>query len=198
MDNTQKYILTDVDGVLLDWETKFHDWMSTHGHHPQEDKSSYWLEDVYDVPPDEIMDYVKTFNESSHMAFLEPFRDSVHYVKLLNQLWGYKFIAVTALTTDADAVKLRQYNLESVFGKNVFAELHSIETAACKRNILTQLADRFAGCWWIEDRDDNADVGAELGYRSVLMIHPHNILYKGPAMRVHNWADIYSIITENH
>lgn len=193
-----KYILTDVDGVLLDWENKFHEWMADKGHAVHEDKHSYWLEDVYDIPPGKIMPLVREFNESSHIAFLEPFRDSVHYVKMLNQLWGYKFIAVTALSTDPDAIRLREYNLKTVFGTNIFAELHSIDTAACKRHILTQLKPKYSGCWWIEDRDDNADVGADLGYNSILMMHPHNMNYDGPAHRVQSWADIYSLITENH
>ena len=27
-----KIILTDADGVLLDWESAFHKWMESHGH----------------------------------------------------------------------------------------------------------------------------------------------------------------------
>ena len=32
MINKNKIILTDCDGVCLDWEYGFHTWMSTHGH----------------------------------------------------------------------------------------------------------------------------------------------------------------------
>ena len=29
---SDKIIITDCDGVLLDWETAFHKWMESHGH----------------------------------------------------------------------------------------------------------------------------------------------------------------------
>ena len=28
----EKIILTDIDGVMLDWEFAFHSWMDVHGH----------------------------------------------------------------------------------------------------------------------------------------------------------------------
>lgn len=189
-------ILTDVDGVLLDWESAFHNWMTTHhGHNQNGNYTSYWLEDRYDIPRYDIYNKVKEFNESSQIGFLEPFRDSVHYVKLLNEKHNFKFVAVTALSTELTAIKLRTYNLENVFGKNIFTDVYSIETAACKRDILTDLSKQYYGSWWIEDKAENADVGLECGYRSILIKHDHNADYSGSAVVANNWSEIYEHIT---
>lgn len=191
-------ILTDVDGVLLDWESAFHDWMTTHhGHSQNGNYNSYWLEDRYDLPRHDIYNKVKEFNESSRIGFLEPFRDSVHYVKLLREKHNFKFVAVTALSTEPTAIKLRKYNLSNVFDKNTFLDVFSIETAACKREILTELSKQYMGCWWIEDKAENADVGTECGYRSILVKHRHNSSYTGSAFVANNWREIYEHIRYN-
>ena len=56
--------------------------------------------------------------------------------------------------------------------------------------------DSYRGteCYWIEDKAENADVGAERGLNSILMAHDHNRDYVGPAERLGNWEQIYNRI----
>jgi hypothetical protein len=48
--------------------------------------------------------------------------------------------------------------------------------------------------WWIEDKPENADVGHEMGLKSLLVEHGHNMHHVCPYPVVKNWREIYSII----
>ena len=74
---TDKIIIADCDGVLLDWEKHFNKWMVSLGYeikHP-ELSEMYCMEEKYDTTPEEGRRLIRTFNESSNMGFIEPFRD---------------------------------------------------------------------------------------------------------------------------
>ena len=48
MDN-YKIILTDCDGVLLDWEDAFHQWMQTQGHNKVTHRGMYDISTQYGI-----------------------------------------------------------------------------------------------------------------------------------------------------
>jgi hypothetical protein len=50
------------------------------------------------------------------------------------------------------------------------------------------------GCYWIEDKPENAMAGQKVGLNSLLMAHGHNVNYDGAHVRVQNWKEIYEII----
>ena len=52
--------------------------------------------------------------------------------------------------------------------------------------------------YWIEDKPENAECGYNLGLKSLLMTHGHNMNHLNPEIpAVKNWAHVYSIITGN-
>ena len=51
------------------------------------------------------------------------------------------------------------------------------------------------GLFWIEDKPENADVGNQLGLKSILMEHGHNMHHECEYPVVQNWKQIYTIIT---
>ena len=73
-----KVILTDCDGVLMNWEQAFNDWMIGNGHsiHPDY-ATSYNMAKRYNIDEDTKSNLVKYFNESSRIGFLPPLRDSI-------------------------------------------------------------------------------------------------------------------------
>lgn len=193
MSFNDKTILVDCDGVLLDWEWAFKIWMQERGYVQRPDAKHYYkISDQFEnVTEGEAKKFTKLFNESAAIGFLPPLRDSVYWVKRLNEELGYRFHCITSLSTDRNAQKLRKMNLEKYYG-DVFDEITCLATGSDKHEALEPL--RGSGLWWIEDKPDNADLGHDLGLRSILLEHGHNMEHECPYPRVKNWQEIYDII----
>lgn len=187
----EKVILTDCDGVLLDWEYHFHRWMAKKGFE-KNNKVSYKVDEMYDISRTESKHIIKHFNESAEIAFLSPLRDAIKYVRKLHEEHGYVFHCITSLSNNPAAQELRKKNLENVFG-NVFEEYVILGCGYDKDEALEPYRD--TGCYWVEDKIENADLGHTLGLHSLLVGHSHNGDYKGPVTRVQDWKSIYKIIT---
>ena len=195
--NTQKIILTDVDGVLLDWEEGFTQWMLHNGYTPVPNhKCMYNIGQQYNISKAEGSELVRTFNQSAAIGQLLPLRDSQHYVKLLTEVHEYKFLAVTSLSTEPQAKQLRTHNLEKLFGANTFVEIICLDTGADKDQILLDLAKFHKGNWWIEDKAENVTAGIAAGFNSILVQHEHNLHYCGTATVVKTWKDIYNMVID--
>ena len=188
-----KLILTDADGVLLDWEWAFSVWMTERGYTQTPDrKLSYYLHEHYhDLTHQEAKKVVKTFNESASIGFLPALRDSAHYVKRLHEKHGYRFRVITSLSLDKNAGRLREMNLRKIFG-NAIEEVICLDTGADKDEALEQYRD--SGMWWIEDKPENADVGHKMGLKSILVEHGHNMNHECPYPVVKDWNEIYKLI----
>jgi hypothetical protein len=84
-------------------------------------------------------------------------------------------------------------NLCKLFGKTAFEKFIILETGADKDEALAPYKDK--GYYWIEDKITNAVVGHELGLKSLLVEHGHNMDYEHPEIpRVKSWKEIYEII----
>ena len=188
-----RLILTDADGVLLDWEWAFSVWMQERGYTLTADnKKSYFLHHHYnELEEKDAKKVVKTFNESAAVGFLPALRDAAYYVKRLYEEHGYQFRVITSLSLDRNAAKLREMNLNKLFG-NAIESVICLDTGADKDTALEFYRD--SGMWWIEDKPENADVGHEMGLKSILVEHGHNMHHECPYPVVKNWREIYSII----
>ena len=130
-------------------------------------------------------------DRSASVGFLPPLRDAQYYIKKLAEKHGYRFVAVTSLSNDPSAQKLRTCNLNKLFGNGTFIEFHYLDCGADKDDILTDLAHKYRGSIWVEDKIVNAQVGAKLEYDSIIMEHGHNMNYDGSIRIVKNWEEIY-------
>ncbi len=191
----KKLILTDADGVILDWEWAFSVWMQERGYTIKEGaKQSYYLHHHYnELEEKDAKRIVRTFNESAAIGFLPALRDSVHYVKRLYEKHGFQFRVITSLSLDKNAQKLREMNLRKLFG-NAIESVICLDTGADKDEALLPYKD--SGMWWIEDKPQNADVGHRLGLSSLLVEHGHNMHHECSYPVVKNWKEIYKIITQ--
>jgi len=189
-----KLILTDADGVILDWEWAFRVWMQERGYQFIEaNKTSYLIHHHYnDITAEDSKRLIRTFNESAAIGFLPALRDSVHYVKRLHEEHGYQFRVITSLSLDLNAKKLREMNLRKLFG-NAIEEVICLATGADKDEALSLYAG--SGMYWIEDKPENADVGYDYGLRSILVEHGHNMHHQCSYDVVKNWKQIYDIVT---
>jgi hypothetical protein len=160
-----------------------------------DNKKSYYLHHHYnELEEKDAKKVVKTFNESAAIGFLPPLRDAMYYVKRLHEEHGYVFHCITSLSLDANAGRLREMNLQKLFGKTAFEKIVCLDTGADKHHALEPYRD--SGCWWFEDKPENAEVGLDLGLRSVLIEHGHNMSYVNSNIPVvKNWKEIYNLIT---
>jgi len=184
-------ILVDCDGVLLDWEPYFFNWMKQEFGIERIDDSIYNVGKAMGLTPGEGRRYVGQYNSSIHMANIGPLRDAVKYVRKLHTDYGYKFHVITSQTDDMSAREFRKYNLETLFGPGIFDGITILNAGADKDEELAKWKD--SGCYWVEDKVMNADVGKKLGLNSILMGHSHNVDIDRH-VRVQNWKEIYNII----
>lgn len=191
-----KIILVDADGVLLNWEWAFDIWVQEHGHKRVEQGNRlYDIGERYNIDREQGKKLIKLFNESASIGFLPPLRDAIHYVKKLHEEHGYVFHCITSLSKNRNAQQLREMNLDKLFGRTVFEQVVCLATGADKDQALEPYRD--SGLFWIEDKVENAQVGASMGLKSIIMEHGFNMNYRGPIPLVKNWAQIYDIITSD-
>jgi hypothetical protein len=186
-------ILTDCDGVLMNWEYAFNTWMQRHGYKMVPDAyKCYDMAERYGLTKSKKSELVKAFNESAAIGFLPPLRDAMYYVDLLHKKHGYVFHMITALSLDPSAQRLRIQNTKKLFGETAFAEFIFCDTGADKDEVLAPYAK--SGHYWIEDKIENAELGVKLGLDSILVEHGFNMHYEG-IPRFKTWKQIYDHIT---
>lgn len=189
---SEKLILVDCDGVILDWVYTFDRWMKRNGYVKIRD-DVYDLAEAYVIPKAESKKLVKAFNESANIGYLPPLRDAVKYIKKLHEEHGFVFHCITSLSLDPYAAKEREYNIKRVFGETAFEKIICLDTGADKDEALAEYKD--TGCLWVEDKVENAECGHNLGLNAVLMEHDHNCdYYHGDIPLVKNWKEIYEMM----
>ena len=188
-----KVILVDCDGVLCDWLYAFDQWMDRHGYEISE-PNLYKVHDRFGLPSSEGKKLARMFNESAWIRKLPPLRDAIKYVRKLHEEHGYVFRVISSLSDDEYSQHLRTKNLRELFGDTVFESYTYLDTGDDKDEALEPYRD--SGCWWIEDKPENAELGSKLGLSSILVNHDHNALAGSwhDWCRVNNWKEIYELI----
>ena len=187
----KRIILTDVDGVLLDWEYAFDVYLQQHGFRKVEGGNlKYDIGKRYGIDREQGKKLIKIFNESAHIGFLPPLRDAMYYVKRLHEEHGYVFHAITSLSHDENACELRRMNLRKLFGKTAFDRFVFLDTGADKDAVLAEYRD--TDLWWIEDKIQNCKSGLAVGLKPLLMEHGHSLDFEDPEIpKVRTWRDVY-------
>ena len=203
--SNNRIILTDVDGVLLEWEHHFTKWMLQktlfddrgsryHPHRLLPDKQdTYWMEERFGLTKNEIRIQIREFNRSAWMGTQRPMLGSQTWVKLLAAEGG-TFIPITSQTSDKPAQELRKRRLGELFGEHVFTNYHILGTGADKDSALAEFHN--TGLYWVEDKPANAVAGLKYGLKPILIDHPYNKdLNHDGIIRVNNWQDIHKILS---
>jgi beta-phosphoglucomutase-like phosphatase (HAD superfamily) len=188
-----KKIITDSDGVLLNWNDAFTAHMYKKGYsmaagYEHEYKPGKRFGLSYDVE----MEIVKDFNESFQIGELEPIPGAVEFIQKLNQLHGFRFTVVTSVGDHPATHEYRMLNLKNHFG-DVFDELKCLPLESYKLDELSRWKN--SGLFWIEDSARQAIAGTEAGLNTLLISTPSNI--DQPAVgfqRARDWEHIYEII----
>lgn len=189
-----KILLTDCDGVLLDWETKFRAFAKRLGYQLRDIAvNAYSTSEQYDISQAEGSALIAKFNASSDFESLTPFKDSVEYItQLKNENW--KIVVITTAGVHHWTYGLRKSNLDQVFGQDAVDELHILPLHGDKGLKLVDHSN--SNLHWIEDKPSNAELGFKYGLRPLLMTNNHNLSYTGSVIRVNTWNEIYNIIND--
>lgn len=191
----ERLILTDCDGVMLDWNTRFHEWVTAQGYQmvPGGDEQ-YRIGYRYGLTKEQGRSLVREFNNCSRIGFLPVYKDAAYYMDLLHRKHGFQFRVITSLSSDPYSQHLREENIFRYFNQNMFESIECLETGSDKDQALEPYRD--TECIWVEDSILNAQVGRDLGLNSFLMEHSHNRTRCPNGVRlVSNWAEIYRHIT---
>ena len=194
MPTSNRIILTDVDGVLLEWENHFTKWMTSKGYQLQPNmQSEYNMHVRFGEEPDTVKNRIREFNCSAWMGTQEPMRGSVQWVKLLHAE-GWTFVPITSQTSDLPAQALRKRRLTELFGPDVFSNYFILETGADKDSVLEEFRD--TGLYWVEDKWANALAGLKYGLKSILIDHNYNREFSHPdIVRVNTWKQVHQIVS---
>lgn len=193
------HLYLDCDGVLLDWEESFKQWllydrnMIVEGR-PKDWDLSIWL----NTSPNEALQLVEDFNRSPSFAWL----DQVQGAHEALQHFARRGIPITVLTCCGDhpwVAERRRQNLREHYetvgiAGPVFTNVVCLPLGARKGPLLSALDPGI----WVEDNYHHAIAGAERGHRTYMMRYPHNEKHEAasnPAITwVSNWHEIVSDI----
>jgi len=104
-------ILTDCDGVLVDWIKIYNEWMEEEGFRKL--NSSYELHERYGLPEAGSDRMIRFFNMSAEIEHLPPHKDAIKYVRKFHEDHGVTFHCVTALGSNKRSHLLREKNLKN-------------------------------------------------------------------------------------
>ena len=201
-----RIILTDVDGVLLEWEHYFTKWLQLRSYFDKNGNRNYPYklldsgQDNYDmskrfeISKETISQEIREFNRSAWMGTQRPMLESQTWVKLLHAE-GWTFVPITSQTSDIPGQALRKKRLGELFGEHVFSNYHILGTGADKDSALAEFHD--TGLYWVEDKPKNALAGLKYGLKPILIDHPYNKDFNHPdIIRVNNWKQIHEILSK--
>ncbi len=205
MPTSNRIILTDVDGVLLEWEHHFTKWMLQRTlfdergarYHPYRllpnKENTYEMAERFGLTKDQIRKQIREFNRSAWMGTQRPMLESQTWVKLL-AAEGWTFIPITSQTSDIPAQQLRKRRLGELFGNHIFTNYHILGTGADKDSALAEFHN--TGLYWVEDKPKNALAGLKYGLKPILIDHLYNRDFEHPEIiRVNNWKEIHEILS---
>lgn len=192
-DFASKVILSDCDGVLVDWEVGFYTWMrSTHNIAPK-DLSAYSLSEKFGIAKARMREYGDEFMQTDWPSRFPPLRDAIKYIRKLHEEFGMVLHVISAV--DESFHDRRLTNLRSLFGPTSILQLDCVgDNAPSKTPWLEPY--RNLGNIWVEDRVLHAEEGLDLGLKCFLINQTHNYhdhVSRG-VQRTHGWEKIYRYV----
>lgn len=187
-----KLILCDVDGVLLNYNKSFADWMDAKGYGVI-DPEAYNFTAKFGITDDEVYDHCDEFSNSESIGALEPISGASYYINKLFLQHGYRFHFITSISAEPNIVAARVRNIETHILKGAIKDVTCLGFLENKKAFLQEHYDNSRH-WWIEDSVTNYVDGIDVGLRGLLVDHPYNRDYNTDN-RVYNWEEIYARIT---
>ena len=165
--SNRRIILTDVDGVLLEWEHHFTEWMLQRSYYENEVGEGYIGKKIY---PYKLLD-----DKQNTYEMAERF----------------------GLTKTEIRKEIREFNKSAWMGTQCpiqDSQTHILDTGADKDSALAEFHN--TGLYWVEDKPKNALAGLNYGLKPILIDHEYNRDFDHPEItRVNNWKEIHKLVT---
>ena len=196
-------IITDVDGVLLDWFSAFEKWIvEVKGIKPLHSTtpSTYKLTDKYPLTFKKIVDYIAEFNSSETFGNLKAIDGAVEY---LGKLLADNTKEVVWLSSgsvegkEEECFDMRSKNLKDHFGVDIPGTLLVMQ--ASKEEYLKKYKEEYGDSLvFIEDSLEHAEAAIKLGIKTILLNYSYNNNNKSSKLlrKAKDWKEIYSQINK--
>lgn len=186
-------VLLDCDGVLLDWESAFREWVTTKLRRPIIAQPTDWrLANWLGVTEEVASALVEEFNHGEHFGSLRPISGAEWAIGALADT-GVEMHVITSCAANPEVAARRRQNLSARFG-DVFASVTCLDLGQSK---VMALVEHDPGAIWVEDNFNHAFTGRALGHRTFILRYPHNRKHeKEPRGLVwcDDWADVMARI----
>ena len=196
-----KLILTDCDGVILNWFPTFLERMSLEKNMPYTNtiNSYHHVERCFGITKEQVYDLIKEFNTSDHMKTLPPLPKAISGMTKLHDELGYTFGLISSFSFHENSHADRDENLHKHLHPDMFAFKNYLHDNSSKVEALTPYKD--SGTIWVEDHIGHANDGQALGLTSVLIAHDYTSedrkhLHE-EVIIVDSWEEIYHMVANN-
>ncbi len=188
----RKLILTDIDGVVLQWGKTFGHYIKEMGLVPDTHiiRPAYKVEKILNISREEAFTLIYEFHHSKYFTDLVPYADAFMYINHLAKE-GYRFIAITACGKANNKIIYdnRYKNLNKYF-HNIFEDLHIMPLGESKAECLS----KYKNAYWIEDSLKNAITGLEFGHFTFFINREEDLRDQGSHPMItefSSWKEIY-------
>lgn len=190
---SNKNILLDCDGVLLDYVAGLKEFCMRQGIHPTSPAPlCYSMSPWLGVSNEEILDLIIAFNEEDErFAEIPAYDHAVKGVRRLKEA-DWTITIVTSATTTPERQQMRQDNLDRFFGEDAFDEVLFLGLREDKETALR----RFQPSLWVEDNYKNALAGQKSGHQPIMINQTYNATERATSDATVLWADGLDQIAE--
>ena len=191
-----KFFLTDIDEVVLDWISEFKLFFESETGKtligfPKTPNMVEWI----GLEKHEIRKIIDKFDQTSEIfGRLKATRQSEIYLPKIKEL-GYNIIAITASSTVIDSIQRRKNNIIKEIG-DIFTNVHCVSCSTDK-SIYLQL---YPSSYFVEDKVLNAKMAQKIGHKGIIMRQSSNIIQEKDntdLIWVDNWGVIYNLLTKD-
>lgn len=185
-------ILCDIDGVVLDWMSRFPYFMEKKGYPTEQAIKMYasgefrTFEDLFGVDSETAMALATEYQESKYMGFLSPYKDALLAVNSLKH--KYDFIGVTAVLDSPITHELRTQNLEFWY-PGAFKKLHCVGLNKSKYEILCQ----YEPTVFIDDSPSHILEAQNAGHTAIRLKVDHRVDVTA-SLVANNWQELSNLI----
>lgn len=161
-----KFLLVDVDGVLLDFYNHFSQHVIDLGWRTYKKPNHMQCNEHLDLPENECASIIKEWAQTDRYAKIPAFEDAL--IGLMRfQDAGYEIVAITCWPNDTKSIEIRLSNLKWAFP---FINFHAVHCLGYQSDKLPYLQMYPTRSIWVDDGVKNACQGLEVGHKSYLMV----------------------------
>ncbi len=171
-------VIFDCDGVLLDWELGFRNWVTCKytdfcfiGDYPKSWDLSGWI----GCSADQAQALIREFNQSEAFGRLLSMPYAARTLYEIERA-GHPIYVLTSCSSDSIVRERRMVNLANRFSTEIQRTI-CLDLGVPKLETLQAFHKVFGECFWIEDNYQNALAGVEAGHRSFFLHRDHNEAY---------------------